>query len=361
MVWLAVARESLDTSGMSTPKDSSGPTTPEPLFLRGEPSQPAVRTPVRGACALFGIAVSQSDRWLAAAQDNGLVTIYQPEIAAMGELEGPLLVGAGHEGRVCCVAFVPNDLTNSAGEAYQCAVSGGVDGAIRTWHLGEESLNDEIRHHDSSVMCVAFTPSAELLISGSEDGTVAIYDWSAREVVRRIITPSRTVLGIDVSPDGRLIAFTGLDRAAHVWTVAGVRVGSFSKDNFDATWGVRFLDDERLVLSSGDGGVSVWTPARSTSELIYRAEDPRYTIHGLAVRSDRRQIAFGYRNDVILVALGDRTADVRRMHTGEVNGVAYLADGRVASVADDGGLFVWSSHTPGAAPELMLHAGALPR
>ena len=72
------------------------------------------------------------------------------------------------------------------------------------------------------------------------------------------------------------------------------------------------------------------------------ADDVADRVVAELLRSDRTSLPF---------ATPGGGTRIRRMHTGEVNGVAYLADGRVASVADDGGLFVWSSHAPGAAPE----------
>jgi WD40 repeat protein len=295
-------------------------------------TEPATGTP----CPLFDVAVSDQDRFIAVAQDNGLVGLWQPTLAATG-MAAPMLVARGHTRSARAVAFEPPGMRD-----YTCLASGSVDSTICIWHLGDRKQNSVLTHHTSSVMCLAFDAAGTRLVSGSEDRTIAIASWPDGKLERRFAAHDGTVLSVAVSPNGKCIASGGFDGRAYLWSLAGKRLARMDDDKtFGWVWNIRFLDDERIVFSQGHHVVE-WT-RRTRSRILYSGEDPIYSVHGLAVRGDGAEIAFGDAHDVITLDLGDHRVRRRAGHDGVVNAVAYLGDGRLASTGDDAALLVWDT------------------
>ena len=52
----------------------------------------------------------------------------------------------------------------------------GLDGTVKLRHCAKNSKRLSVAAHADRVNCLAFTPSGELLISGSEDNTVTVTD-----------------------------------------------------------------------------------------------------------------------------------------------------------------------------------------
>lgn len=304
----------------------------------------------RGAaapCPLFEVAVSDNDRLIAVAHDNGLVGLYQPVLAAELGLGGPWLYLAGHTRSVRAVAFEPPGAWDSTRLA-----SGSVDGTIRAWDVGDESRNFALSHHESSVLCLAFDPAGTRLVSGSEDRSIAITSWPDGTLVRRFAAHEGSVLSVSVSPNRKHIASGGFDGYVYLWSSAGERLACLSDGARLPVWGVRFVDDSRVVFSSGSD-LFEWT-SRSGCRVLHTGAS-RYRVHGLAICGDRAEIAFGLANDVLRLNLHNGKVQRHSAHTGEVNSVAYLADGRVASTGDDGALMVWAR---AGRPDLKLRSGS---
>ncbi len=335
---------------MSTKKPSD-----EPRFLTDVPAEPPSeepldRVPLAGPpCPLFGVAVSDKDRFIAVAQDDGLVALWQPVLAEHFGTSAPFLVGLGHTRSARSIAFEP-----ACAREYTCVVSGSVDCTIRTWHVGDETKNSVLRHHESSVMCLAFDAAATRLVSGSEDKTIAIASWPDGRLERSFVAHERSVLAVAISPDGTQIASGGADERAYLWSIDGTKVARLDDDaGHGYVWGLQFLDDERIVFTKGPR-LFEWNTS-SGSRVLHTLQDTRRHIHGLAVRSDRAEIAFAS-NDVVVTMDRDGGRVRRRTgHAGAVNGIAYLGDGRIASTGDDGALLVWGD---GEEPVLRLRAGS---
>jgi len=326
----------------------------EPTFLRDPPPGPPPRHQLP---AIHAIAVSAADRWLAAAQGDGTVAIWQPTLAAKLGISAPLLGGTGHLGAARAVAFAPTPETGPEGP-YELLASGGVDGAIQLWHLGAPARNHRVVRHSSSVLALAYAPGNRL-VSGSEDGTVAIgasddaSSWPAHD---------GSVVAVAVSPDGRHLVTGGADRRAHLWDLDGTRLATAEVEGVMATvWAARFMPDgERILLATG-AAVIEWTPATGAQRelVVGMGRDRIYAVDAIAGRyacAVGNRVGFGNPD-----ARGFGTApELRPGHTAPVSCVAYLGDGRVASGGEDGKVLVWRPDRRASGPELTLEATRSP-
>ena len=98
---------------------------------------------------------------------------------------------------------------------------------LYVWSVQTGSLLEILSGHEAPVSCLKFSPATGQLISGSWDKTVRIWDIYARDNSSEAIENQSEVLAIDFSPDGELIASTGLDGTINFWsTDSAKQVGS---------------------------------------------------------------------------------------------------------------------------------------
>jgi WD40 repeat protein len=90
---------------------------------------------------------------------------------------------------------------------------------ISIWELasGKQVGPPLIGHYDE-VTCIAFSPDALTLASGSMDKTVIIWDFLKGTKVSTLRGPTDAVVGVGFTPDGHLIV-RSLDRTVSIWDV----------------------------------------------------------------------------------------------------------------------------------------------
>ncbi|HZM81697.1 MAG TPA: TIR domain-containing protein [Candidatus Limnocylindrales bacterium] len=210
--------------------------------------------------------------------------------------------------------------------------------------------------HTDSVGAVAFSPDGRTLATGSDDGTVILWNMNGQAADRRLGQPltghTDSVSSVAFSPDGRTLATGSHDRTAMLWDVsdrtAPQRLGGPLLAHHDPLPGdpsgwvsaVAFAPDGRtLATASYDRTVMLWDISDRTAPK--RLVQLRHTdsVAAMTIAPDGRTLAATQAHSVVLWDLTDLKA-VKRLgepltgHTGYMNSVAFASDGRTLATAD---------------------------
>lgn len=113
------------------------------------------------------------------------------------------------------------------------------------------------RATDASRYRVAASPDGHLLVSGTQDGHVEVWDAQTGAVLRSLPADDGPTLGVAWSPDGTLVASTGFDGQVDLWdAVRWVRLRSIPAHDGPGT-AVAFTPTGDAVLTSGSFGARV--------------------------------------------------------------------------------------------------------
>jgi len=173
--------------------------------------------------------------------------------------------------------------------------------------------------HDSAVHSVSYSPDGHLLASGSNDGTVRIWDTlTGEETMSPMRSGDEAVLSVDFARNGKWVASgTGAGNVC-VWNVPQGKTSLKKLSNHSGSVrSVAFApDSSRLASASTDKTIRLWNPEMGEQLTVLSG------------------------------------------HTRAVTGVAFSPDGgTLASSSDDRSIRLWHSTTGQAACEPLGNAG----
>lgn len=183
---------------------------------------------------------------------EGRIFVLDTWSVATGERVGTLPVGRDaveHAGLVSAVAFAPSG---------QLLVSGSHDHSIRLWDLETKQCIGRLHGNPSEVWAVAFSHDGRTVLSGAKDGTVRL--WPTNTTTReRLYEGNWTPVGF--SKDGRVLAAVD-DRSTFVLLNLDTGEPEYSLQLVKAPFSrctCVVSDDLRVVAHPlPEGGLRVW-------------------------------------------------------------------------------------------------------
>jgi COMPASS component SWD3 len=242
----------------------------------------------------YAIAITPNGQIMVSGGNDRIITVRQ---MGTGRI---LRTFTGHTGSIYTLCLSPDG---------RSLVSGGRDTTLKVWNLDTignynsispasrvigNGLVNTLTGHSESINSLAISPDGQLLVSGSEDTTIKLWDIERGECLATLERHEAGVKSVAISPDGQL-----------------------------------------LVSGSADNTIKLWQLCDRTSDPI--CPDPIYTLTGhtdwvkcLAISPDGQILASGSQDKTI--KLWDlETGELKSTlagHWGEVNSIAMTPDGQ---------------------------------
>lgn len=229
-------------------------------------------------------------------------------------------------------------------------VSGSYDHSIRVWQVSPPGEVATLRRHTSSVGALAFHPSG-ILISGSRDKSIRLWNLSTQSELAQLTGHLEGVAAVTVSPDGTLLASGSLDGTIKVWEFANRHEAYTLRAHTGPVTAVAFHPNGLNLVSGGqDQTVRWWTLSSRQARLLVTSGGP---VSAIAF-SPRGQLLSTTHNDFtnrrfrIKIRKGETGDELATLmgHTGPVQSLSFGPGSLpLFSASTDRTLRVWDPQT----------------
>ncbi|WP_211835130.1 nSTAND1 domain-containing NTPase [Streptomyces rhizosphaericus] len=242
----------------------------------------------------------------------------------------------GHKGDVGAVAFSPDGHT---------LATGSDDGTVRLWDPATGRTRRALTSHNGAVRAVAFNPDGHTLATSSADRTVRLWDPATGRTRRALTSHNGAVRAVAFNPDGHTLATSSADRTVRLWDPATGRTRRILTGHNGAVRAVAFNPDGRTLATADENGtVRLWDSATGRTQRTLTSHNGAVT--SVAFNPDGRTLATAGTDDIVRL-WDSATGRIRRIltgHKGDVEAVAFSPDGRtLATGGDDRTVRLWDT------------------
>src|SRR5579859_6618221 len=225
----------------------------------------------------------------------------------------------------------------------QVLVSGSDDNTIKVWdlHTGKELRT--LRGHTDGVWSVALDSDGHTLVSGSIDRTIKVWDLHTGKEIRTCIGHSDEVNAVLLSTIKQVIISGSDDNTIKVWDLHTGKELRTLRGHTNAVWSIALsADGQTLVSGSEDHKIKVWNAqeGRHLQTLIGHSD----SVLSVALSANGKILVSGSKDETIKVWDIEAGKELRTLigHTGPIWCVMLSEDEQViASGSVDGTIKIW--------------------
>ncbi|AFY38870.1 KAP P-loop domain protein [[Leptolyngbya] sp. PCC 7376] len=214
----------------------------------------------------------------------------------------------GHKSGVSSVDFSPDS---------QLLVSGSFDSTVKIWNLKGENLQT-FTGHQSGILDVAFSPDGKIIASASKDQTVKLWTLQGEELLT-LRGHSEWVWGIDFHRNGKQLVSVSADKTARIWDISGLNnfnhdpiiIRGHSDRIHDVTYSINGNGDT-FITASDDGTVRFWNQEKAILKPFSHSDRVRSvcsSYHGVEIYtgcSDRKLRSWTLNGELLFESSGHR-------------------------------------------------------
>jgi U3 small nucleolar RNA-associated protein 12 len=268
------------------------------------------------------LALSSDDRMLASASSGGLKIWNIRTQNCLRTLEC---------GYALCCAFLPGD---------KIVVVGTKEGDIELYDIAASSLLDKIPAHEGAVWTMQVHPDGKSLVTGSADKSVKFWNFSIVEeeipgtrrtapklklIQSRVLKVNDDVLSVQFSPDSRLIAVATLDNTVKVFFIDSLKLFLNLYGHKLPVLNMSISSDSKLIATcSADKNVRIWgLDFGDCHKALFGHEDSIMQISFIPhpVEAEEKHIFFSASKDKMVKSWdGDKFEQIQKFkgHHGEI-------------------------------------------
>ena len=241
----------------------------------------------------------------------------------------------GHTHWVRSVAISPDS---------KILVSGSGDKTIKIWDLNTGNLlNNIISNHGFWITAIAISCNGQFIASGSADKTMKIWRLDTGEVINTINGHKDQVRSLVFSADGKFLVSTSQDNTIKMWRMNnGELIRTFSGHSHWVTCVAIAPDGKTLVSGSYDRTLKIWDI--NTGQLLNSLIGHSKEIESIAIHPQGK----------IIASVGkDQTIKLWRIYTGTLLGtlpghkddmisLAFSPNGQTLAIgSNDKNIYLW--------------------
>lgn len=256
----------------------------------------------------------------------------------------------------CCLVQSFADHSHRASIRSVCAngkfmASGSADETIHVYDMKARKESGMLVHHNGTVNCLSFSPNGSHLLSGADDGSIAVVrtgSWQLEKVFAKA-HKGEAVTSLSVHPSGKLALSVGCDATLRTWNLVKGRQAYASNLGKNRTGKGRGVS---CLLWSADGslyvvavGTEVYVYDVHTAGIIYTVQLAKKVTcicfsqdTELAIGDDGGTLSFHSISDK--KQLNTLVAHEHRIKC--VSSVSIKEDNFVVSASSDGQIKLWN-------------------
>jgi WD40 repeat protein/serine/threonine protein kinase len=230
-----------------------------------------------------------------------------------------------------------------------------VQNQIRVWDAHTQQFLGVFTNHAMQVAGAAFIPNGKAIISAGgmvympdARGELKLWDASTFQEIANFEQVDFSLIRCDVSPDGRLVAGSGIGPVVQIWDFDSrkpiARLTGHETKSRGGVFALRFSPDGQLLATGDFGGtVRLWNVQTREATVI---GSHGYPLDSLAFSPDGKRLATAGRDHTLrLWDVASRSELAILRHSARVWSVAFAPDGKtLATGGHDGTVKFWSAN-----------------
>lgn len=225
-------------------------------------------------------------------------------------------------------------------------ISGSNDKTIKIWDLHKGQLLKTLSGHAGSVIAIAISPNGELLASGSGDNTIKIWNLATGKLLSTLIGHTGWVNTVAFSPKGNTLASGGADKMIKLWNISTQDlIGTFYGHSSAVRSVAISPQGNMLVSGSNDNMIKIRNLL--TGELLHTLTEHTGSVCSVAISPDGNTLTSGSNDTTVrLWNLGTgKLLHTFSNHSSAVMSVAMTHHDTLTSGSDDGTMMIWRLDT----------------
>ncbi|GAB1542597.1 hypothetical protein NUACC21_52710 [Scytonema sp. NUACC21] len=261
----------------------------------------------------------------------------------------------GHLGEVNSLAFSQANFSRET-QLKEILVSGSDDKTIKIWDWKRQKEIRTLQGHEGLVYSVAISPLREgepegfgqVIASGSADKTIKVWNLNTGREIRTLKGHSSYVNSVAIALDGQTLVSGSYDKTIKVWNLNTGREIRTLQGHEGEVLSVAISPDSQTLVSCGtDKTVKVWN--LNTGKLLRTLTGHLGDVNAVAI-SPNQEIAISVSDDRNIRVWNLKTGREIRPpltgHSADVNAVAFSPDGeKIATGSDDSTVKIWNLST----------------